>query len=118
MCLSLLNDVIIIIVIIDVNINNISSCHLFFPGNPFITDSGLNIASRGINFIPGLDSVHESTIKTNLGINFVLNLTHLARMMNSLIGGKSLSKNTKWQTYCFTRKFQQQEIDLYQLTDE
>ena len=61
-----------------------------------------NIPNRGINFIPRLDSVPESTIKTNLGINYVLNLTHLVRTLNSLIGGKSLSKYTKWRTYCFT----------------
>ena len=30
---------------------------------------GLNIVNRGINFIRRLDSVPESTIKTNLGIN-------------------------------------------------
>ena len=39
-----------------------------------------------------LDSVPESTIKTNLGINYVLNLTHLARMIYSLIGGKVCQK--------------------------
>ena len=31
--------------------------------------SGLNIANRGMNFIPLLDSVLESTVKTNLGVN-------------------------------------------------
>jgi len=34
-----------------------------------MTNPGLNIANRGINFIPRLDSVPESSIKTNLGIN-------------------------------------------------
>lgn len=31
--------------------------------------SGLNIANRGMNFIPLLDSVLKSTIKTNVGVN-------------------------------------------------
>ena len=51
----------------------------------------------------------------------MLNLSHLARTINSLIGRKSLSKQTKWRTYCFTkreRKFQHREIGLDQLTDE
>ena len=80
--------------------------HAPVPGKPIIANSGLNIANRRINFIPRLDSVPESTIKNNLGINYVLNLTHLARTINSLIGRKSLSKQTKWRTYCFrkTRK--------------
>ena len=87
------------------------------PGKPIIAYPGFNIANRGINFIPRLDFVPESTIKTNLGTNYVLNLTHLARTINSLIGGKGLSKQTKLQTYCFTntRKLQQREIDLDQL---
>ena len=55
-----------------------------------------NIPNRGINFIPRLDSVPESTIKTNLGINYVLNLTHLARTLNSLIGGKSENWREIW----------------------
>ena len=90
------------------------------PGKPIIAYPGLNIANRGINFIPRLHFVPESTIKTNLGTNYVLTLTHLARTINSLIGGKSLSKQTKLQTYRFTntRKLQQREIDLDQLTDE
>ena len=33
---------------------------------------------------------------------YMLNLTHQARTLNSLIGGKSLSKFSKWRTYCFT----------------
>ena len=99
MRLYLLNDVIIIIVIIDVNVNN-SSCHCSWKDD--YHESGLNITNRGVNFIPRLDSVPESTIKTNLGINYVLNLSHLARTINSLIGGKRLSKHTKWRTYCFT----------------
>ena len=87
------------------------------PEKPIIAYPGFNIANRGINFIPRLDFVPESTIKTNLGTNYVLNLTHLARTINSLIGGKGLSKQTKLQTYCFTntRKLQQREIDLDQL---
>ena len=81
-----------------------------------------NIPNRGINFIPRLDSVPKSTIKTNLGINYVLNLTQLVRTFNSLIGGKSLSKHTKWQTYCFTNMQKKvltaRNWPLYQLTDE
>ena len=72
------------------------------PGKPIIANPGLNIANRGINIIPQIDSVPESMIKTNLRRNCMLNLTHLARVINSLIVGKSLSKHTKWQTYCFT----------------
>ena len=70
------------------------------PGKPISANRGLNIANRRINFIPLLDSVPESTINLNLGINLMLNLTHLARTINSLIGGKILSKQTKWRTYC------------------
>ena len=39
------------------------------PGKPISADRGLNIANRRINFIPRLDSVPESTINLNLGIN-------------------------------------------------
>ena len=82
------------------------------PGKPII-------ANRGIDYIPRLNSAPESTIKTNLRINYFLNLTHLARTVNSLIGGKSLSKQTKWRNDCSReRKFQQREIDLEQLTGE
>ena len=42
------------------------------PGKPIIAYPGFNIANRGINFIPRLDFVPESTIKTNLGTNYVL----------------------------------------------
>ena len=34
------------------------------PGKPIIANPGINIANRGIKFIPRLDSVPESTIKT------------------------------------------------------
>ena len=82
------------------------------PGKPII-------ANRGIDYIPRLNSAPESTIKTNLRINYFLNLTHLARTINSLTGGKSLSKQTKWRNDCSReRKFQQREIDPEQLTDE
>ena len=82
------------------------------PGKPII-------ANRGIDYIPRLNSAPECTIKTNLRINYFLNLTHLARTINSLTGGKSLSKQTKWWNDCSPeRKFQQREIDLEQLTDE
>ena len=39
------------------------------PGKPISANRGLNIANRRINFIPLLDSVPESTINLNLGIN-------------------------------------------------
>ena len=39
------------------------------PGNPISANRGLNIANRRINVIPLLDSVPESTINLNLGIN-------------------------------------------------
>ena len=62
------------------------------PGKPIsanVADRGLNLTNRGISVIPRLDSVPESTINFNLGMNYVLNLTHLARSINSLIGRKS-----------------------------
>ena len=91
------------------------------PAKPIIANPGLNIANRGKNFIPRLDSVPESTIKTNPGMSNELNLTHLARTINSLIGGKSLSKQTNGgltvRSHIRKRKFQQREIDLDQLRD-
>ena len=57
------------------------------PGKPISANPGLNIANRVINFFSRLDSVPESAINPNLGINCVSNLTHLARSINSLIGG-------------------------------
>ena len=56
----------------------------------------------------------------------MLNLTHLARTINSLIVGKILSKQNKMADLLFPlidpqireRKFQQREIDLDELTDE
>ena len=39
------------------------------PGKPISANRGLNIANHRINFIPWLDSVPESTINLNLGIN-------------------------------------------------
>ena len=39
------------------------------PRKPISANRGLNIANRRINFIPLLDSVPESTINLNLGIN-------------------------------------------------
>ena len=43
--------------------------HAPVPGKPISANQGLNIANRWINFIPLLDSVPESTINLNLGIN-------------------------------------------------
>ena len=56
----------------------------------------------------------------------MLNLTHLARAINSLIGGKILSKQNKMAELLFPlidrqireRKFQQREIYLDELADE
>ena len=39
------------------------------PRKPISANRRLNIAIRRINFIPLLDSVPESTINLNLGIN-------------------------------------------------
>ena len=49
------------------------------PGKPISANRGLNLANPGLKFILRLDSVPESTINTNLGINEGLNLIHLAR---------------------------------------
>ena len=57
-------------------------------GKAISANRGLNLANRGLKFISRLDSVPESTISVNLGINDGLNLIHLARSINSLIGGK------------------------------
>jgi len=62
------------------------------PGKPISANPGLNISNQQINFIPRLHSVPESTIKTNLGVNRVLNLTYLARTVTSIIGGKVCQK--------------------------
>ena len=59
------------------------------PGKPISANRGLNLANPGLKFILQLDSVPESTINTNPGINEGLNLIHLARSINSLIGGKT-----------------------------
>ena len=60
----------------------------------------LNLTNRGIKFIPRLDSVPESAINAIPGINEGLNLTHLARSINSLIEGIKFANKTKWSTYC------------------
>ena len=39
------------------------------PGKPISANRGLNFANRGIHFVPRLDSVPESMINLNLGIN-------------------------------------------------
>ena len=39
------------------------------PGKPISANRGLNLANRGIHFDPRLDSVPESMINLNLGIN-------------------------------------------------
>jgi len=59
------------------------------PGKPISANRGLNLANPGLKFILRLDSVPESTINTNPGINEGLNLIHLARSINSLIGEKT-----------------------------
>ena len=50
----------------------------------------LNLANRGINLFPRLDSVPESTIKTNLAKKLRVKFNPPSRSINSLIGGKSL----------------------------
>ena len=59
------------------------------PGKPISANRGLNLANPALKFIRRLDSVPESTINTNQVINEGLNLIHLARSINSLIGGKT-----------------------------
>ena len=39
------------------------------PGKLISANRGLNLANRGIHFVPRLDSVPESMINLNLGIN-------------------------------------------------
>ena len=39
------------------------------PRKPIRANRGLNFANRGIHFVPRLDSVPESMINLNLGIN-------------------------------------------------
>ena len=90
------------------------------PGKPIIAYPGSNIAYRGINFIPRLDFVPESRIKTNLGTNYVLNLTHLARTINSLIGGGKFVKTNKMTDLLFHKyaKAPSARNRPRQLTDE
>ena len=119
MWLSLLNDIIIIIIIIniiiiDINIDG-SSCPSV-PGKPIITTPGLCIANRGINFIPQIDSVPESMIKTNLGRNCMLNLTHRARVINSLIGGGKFVKTYKMADLLFHRYAKERSFNSKKLT--
>ena len=67
-------------------------------------------------------------MKTSLGINWVVNLTHLARTINSIIGGGKVFQNKQngGSSLLFPlidpqihgRKFQQRKIDFDQLTDE
>ena len=54
------------------------------PGKAISANRGLHLPNHGINFIPQLDFVPESTININREIN------RLARSIKSLIGGKSL----------------------------
>ena len=56
------------------------------PGKPISVNRGLNRLNPGIKFILRLISVPESTISSIQRINQGLNLTHLERSMNSLIG--------------------------------
>ena len=50
-----------------------------------------------MKFIPRLDSVSESAINAIPGINEGLNLTHLARSINSLIEGIKARKQNKME---------------------
>ena len=59
------------------------------PGKSISANRGLNLANPGLKFILRLDSNPESTINTNQVINKGLNLIHVARLINSLISGKT-----------------------------
>ena len=67
------------------------------PQKPISANRGLNLTNRRLKFIPWLDSVPESPISAGQGINEGLNLIHLARSINSLIGEKSRAKQAKWR---------------------
>ena len=51
----------------------------------FLESPGLNIAFCMINKMPRLDTVPESTTNLNLGINCMLNLTHLVYSLKTVI---------------------------------
>ena len=53
----------------NVTVNDLINAQAPVPGKPISANQGLNLANRGINFIPRLDTVPESTININLGIN-------------------------------------------------
>ena len=53
----------------NVTVNDLINAQAPVPGKPISANRGLNLANRGINFIPPLDTVPESTININLGIN-------------------------------------------------
>ena len=65
--------------------------------------------------MPRLDSVPESTIKTNLGINYVFNLTHLASTINSLIGREKFVKTNKMTDLLF-HKYAKESSNSAKLT--
>ena len=56
------------------------------PEKTISANRGLNPANRGIKFVLRLDCVPQNTISTIPGIKQGLNLTHLARWINSLTG--------------------------------
>ena len=56
---------------------------------PISANPRLNCPNPRDKFILRLNCVPRSAISTNQGINWGLNLIHLARWINSLIGGKS-----------------------------
>ena len=90
---------------------------------------GLNLSKRGLKFNRGLDSVPESTINTNLGLNGGLNLIHLVRSIKSLIGRIKFSQRNKMADLLFgrlglvvperrERQFRLHDMSLDNFTDE
>ena len=53
----------------NVTVNDLINAQTPVPGKPISANRGLNLANRGTHFIPRLDTVPESTININLGIN-------------------------------------------------
>ena len=53
----------------NVTVNDLINAQAPIPGKPISANRGLNLANWGINFIPRLETVPESMININLGIN-------------------------------------------------
>ena len=65
------------------------ACITIQPLKPISANPRLSCPNPRDKFILRLHCVPRSAINTNQGINWGLNLIHLARWINSLIGGKS-----------------------------